>query len=123
MKRAKDYVAEFEEAGKTEAAAHQILMAMLTEVHELIDKRKAKETAAILAILNEVDDKWRSFVTKAKIPQCQYTFRSLHLRDYTRIYFEWILAFPAHRLPLPTELGLSSQCDLGLHKILNQNPR
>ena len=67
MKRAKDYVAEFEEAGKTEAAAHQILMAMLTEVHELIDKRKAKET--------------------------------------------------------PTELGLSSQCDLGLHKILNQNPR
>ena len=117
MKKVKDYLLEFEATGKTEAAAGRILTAMLSEVTELAEQRKAKEDSAILAILNEIDDKWQSFAAKANILQCRHAFRSLHLRDFTPIYFAWVTAFPGRRLPLPTELGLNSQCDLGLHTI------
>ncbi|OHA25851.1 MAG: hypothetical protein A3C06_03315 [Candidatus Taylorbacteria bacterium RIFCSPHIGHO2_02_FULL_46_13] len=116
MKKAREYVLEFERAGRTAKAAEMVLCDMLGEVAELAKLRKAERSSSMFAILNEIDDKWESFVTQAKIPQCRYAFGSLQLQQFEQVYWLWVNAFPNKRVPAPYELG-HAQTDPGLHKI------
>jgi len=116
MRKAKEYVFEFEQAGRTPEAAGKILYEMLGEVAELAKLRKATSNSSMFAILNEIDDKWGAFITQAKIPQCRYTFRTLQLTQFEQVYWLWVSAFPNKLVPAPYELG-HAQTDLGLHEI------
>lgn len=65
MKKAKAYAAEFEADPSTETL-RGIAKAFLKEIGELRDARRAETNAAMLAILDEQDRKWRAFARRAE---------------------------------------------------------
>jgi hypothetical protein len=113
MRKIKDCVTDFKSSGETPDSAHRILREIIKEIPELVRTRNAQGSEAMLAILNQADDRWHSFVQQAKIPEFRYAFRQVQLKISPEVYFIWVQAFPGRQLPHPAKLG-RSQTDLGL---------
>ena len=113
MKKVKELTSQYSAAGKSTDAAVLILREIVGEIPELVRARNAQRSDAMLAILNQGDDRWIAFVNQAKIPEFRYAFRSWQLKFSPEVYFIWIQTFPGRELPHPSVLG-HSQTDTGL---------
>lgn len=69
--KAKEYVTIFEKDLLTldwEKAIENILRLFYKEFHTLCESRKISCDGALIAIVNELDEKWQAFIRRTKVP-------------------------------------------------------
>lgn len=101
MKKAKEYVADFQAADDKDGALAGVLIEMHQETVILMRQRGVRSNAGMLAIFNEVDDKFRSFARQVGEGVYRKSFAVVIGRFHPKVYLAWIRAFPgrAHGLP------------------------
>ena len=82
MKKAKEYAQKYK-ANPTNQTLVEILKEMVIETKEIYNMRHARSDEALIAIFNEQDGKWRSFVSLTGDP----SIRRDGLKEFCQKHF------------------------------------
>lgn len=86
--RAKEYAEIYKQDN---SMLSKIAIDFLFEGRDLMKKRNVKTNSAALAILNELDDKWKAFVRLTNDPSIRHDgFRLLLKEDMPLVYEHWM---------------------------------
>lgn len=94
MKKAKQYVAEFRAAEDKDIALAKVLSEMHQETAVLMRQRGVRSDSGMLAIFNEIDDKFRSFAVQVGKGVHPRSFALIIDRFHTQVYRVWVRFFP-----------------------------
>lgn len=94
MMKAKQYVEEFKAAKNKDQALAQVLTGMHQEVTTLMRQRGVKSDWGMLAIFNEIDDKFRSFARHVGDGVHPKSFAVIIDRFHPTSYEAWVRMFP-----------------------------
>lgn len=90
MKKASEYFDQFAREGRTNKALSKIWSEMTLEVATLIRERNARSDSASFAILNEIDEKWRSFARRAQAGINPDGFALMQKKLYPDVFVAWM---------------------------------
>lgn len=63
--KAKEYAKRYTDEGKTSGALYRVWLDMVYEFEAIVKQRNATSDAAAIAIIHELDQKWRAFARLA----------------------------------------------------------
>ncbi|NQV88078.1 MAG: hypothetical protein HQ402_00795 [Parcubacteria group bacterium] len=61
--KAIEYAEEWRASGKSQAKLGHIIIRLILETKALVESRSARSNTALVAVIKEVDQKWRSLVS------------------------------------------------------------
>ncbi len=92
--KAKEYAAHFKSGNQTNEVLAGIVSSMIGEVHAIAQARNAKSNSAVLAILNELSQKWQAFIKEVEKYNKNHGirpdgFENMIKKIFPDVYFEW----------------------------------
>lgn len=94
MKKAKEYAVDYMAAQDKADALAKVLSEMHQETVILMKHRGVKSDSGMLAILNETDDKFRSFARQVGDGINPRSFAFIIDRFHSQVYMVWVRFFP-----------------------------